>query len=76
MVVDMETEATEKPKKTYPPLDQETRTTIPTKAAAFYLNREPQTLYSWSCLGNGPIKPVRINGRISWRVADIKALSA
>lgn len=74
MVDNMETEATEKQKKTYPPLDQETRTTIPTKAAAFYLNREPQTLYSWSCLENGPIKPVRINGRISWRVADIKTL--
>lgn len=59
--------------KNFPPLDQETRTAIPINAAAFYLSRSPHTLYAWSSHENGPIKPVRINGRLLWRVADIKA---
>ncbi len=54
------------------PLDQEPRTALSTKEAAFHLGRRPQTLRLWSCLETGPIKPVRINGRLAWRVADIK----
>lgn len=44
---------------------------IPTAAA---LNPRPQTLRKWACLENGPIRPVRINGRLAWRVVDIQAL--
>jgi len=58
---------------TFPPLSQETRTTVPTDAAAYYLNRKPQTLRAWHCLG-GPIRPVRINGRLAWPVSGIRAL--
>lgn len=58
------------------PLDQEIRTAVPTEAAAFYLSRKPQTLRSWACFENGPLLPVRVNGRLSWRVADIKAVLA
>lgn len=47
---------------------------IPTDLAAAALNRKPQTLRKWTCLENGPIRPVRINGRLAWRVADIQAL--
>lgn len=47
---------------------------IPTDVAAAALNRRPQTLRKWACLENGPIRPVRINGRLAWRVADIQAL--
>lgn len=47
---------------------------IPTDVAAAALNRKPQTLRKWACLENGPIRPVRINGRLAWRVADIQAL--
>jgi len=60
--------------KQFPPLEQITRPTVPTDAAAHYLNRIPQTLRTWSCLGNGPIRPIRINGRLAWKVADIRAL--
>jgi len=56
------------------PLALETRTTIPTDAAAHHLNRKSQTLRSWACLENGPIRPVRINGRLAWSVADLLAL--
>ncbi len=58
----------------FPPLAQESRTAIPTDNAAFYLSRKPQTLRVWSCLENGPIRPVRVNGRLSWKVADIQAV--
>lgn len=45
-----------------------------TGEAAPFINRKPQTLRKWSCLGNGPIKPIRINGRLAWRVSDLQAL--
>jgi hypothetical protein len=57
-----------------------------TKEAAVFLNRKPQTLRKWSCLGNGPIldkpdgqppvrlKPISINGRLAWRIADLMKL--
>ena len=60
--------------QTFPPLALESRTAVPTEAAAYYLSRKPQTLRAWACLENGPIRPVRINGRLSWRVADIQAV--
>lgn len=47
---------------------------LPTDKAAKALNRAPQTLRKWACLENGPIRPIRINGRLAWRVADIAAL--
>lgn len=57
-----------------PLLDSETRETVETAAAAYHLNRRPQTLRAWACLENGPIRPLRINGRLAWRVADIRRL--
>lgn len=60
--------------KLYPSLDLDTRTAIPTAAAAYHLSRKDQTLRAWACLENGPIRPIRINGRLAWRVADIRAL--
>jgi hypothetical protein len=58
----------------FPPLEQVTRPTVPTDAAAHYLNRKPQTLRSWACLENGALRPVRINGRLAWSVLEIKKL--
>jgi len=56
------------------PLLDETKIAVSTEAAAYYLNRKPQTLRAWSCLGNGPIRPVCINGRLAWPVSEIKRL--
>jgi hypothetical protein len=56
------------------PLDQETRSHIPTAPAAFYLLRKPQTMRMYACLENGPLRPIRINGRLAWAVADIRKL--
>ena len=47
------------------PLDQETRSALPTAEAAFHLNRAEQTLRLWACLENGPLRPIRINGRLA-----------
>ena len=46
---------------------------LPTAPAAASINRQPQTLRKWACNG-GPIKPVRIHGRLAWRVSDLRAL--
>ena len=47
---------------------------LPTNEAAPFINRRPQTLRKWACLENGPILPIRIHGRLAWRVADLEAL--
>ena len=50
------------------------RDTLPTNEAAAAINRAPQTLRKWACLECGPIRPIRINGRLAWRVADLLML--
>ena len=62
---------------TYPPLAQVQRTHVDTNAAAYYLTRRPQTLRGWHCHGDYPtaaLRPISINGRLSWSVAAIKAV--
>lgn len=56
------------------PLELEHRPTVATDAAAHYLNRRPQTLRGWACLENGPIRPIRINGRLAWKTDDLRRL--
>ena len=53
-------------------LAHENRAAIPTAEAAAHLNRAQQTLWLWACKENGPIRPVRVMGRLAWRVDDIK----
>ena len=60
--------------KTYLPLDQETRAGVPTDVAAWHLNRRPQTLRVWACHENGPIRPRRVNGVLTWPVAELRKL--
>ncbi|MBF6990932.1 DNA-binding protein [Cupriavidus sp. IK-TO18] len=47
---------------------------LTTNQAAAVLQRRPQTLHKWACLENGPIRPIRIHGRLGWRVADLQKL--
>lgn len=49
---------------------------LPTNQAATAINRAPQTLRRWACKEDGPIRPIRINGRLAWRVSDLKAILA
>lgn len=55
----------------YPRIADLTAPTVDTHTAAFYLNRRPQTLRIWACKENGPLRPVRINGRLAWPVAEL-----
>ncbi|MBK6470367.1 MAG: DNA-binding protein [Betaproteobacteria bacterium] len=56
------------------PLDQETRSVLPTAEAAAHLNRADQTLRIWACKENGPIRPIRVNGRLAWPVAKLRRI--
>ena len=56
----------------FPTLESVTRPTVDTAAAAYYLNRRPQTMRGWACLENGPLRPVRINGRLAWSVSELR----
>lgn len=56
----------------FPPLESVTRPTVDTAAAAFYLNRRPQTMRGWACTEQGPLRPLRINGRLAWPVAELR----
>lgn len=58
----------------FPPLELVTSPTVGTVAAAFYLNRRPQTLRGWACHEDGPLRPRRINGRLAWPVAELRRM--
>jgi len=58
----------------YLPLHKVTRPNLTTAETAYYLNRRPQTLRGWACLENGPLRPVRVHGRLAWSVPEIKRL--
>lgn len=60
------------PGSIYEPLDQVTKPNISTEKAAYYLDRKPGTLNKWAQLGKGPVRPIRVNGRLAWPVAEIK----
>ena len=68
------TEARQQSALQFTPLAQEQRTHVDTATTAYYLSRRPQTLRGWACLENGPLRPIRIMGRLAWNVAEIKAL--
>lgn len=58
----------------FPPIECVHDPMLCTNQAAHYLMRRPQTLRVWACLENGPIRPIRINGRLAWRTNEIKTL--
>ena len=54
------------------PLEREVRSALPTSEAAAQLNRTEQTLRLWACTERGALRPIRVNGRLAWPVAEIK----
>lgn len=58
----------------FPPLDRETRAAVDTETAAYHLNRKPQTLRCWAAFESGPLRPLRVNGRLAWPTAEIRRL--
>jgi hypothetical protein len=59
---------------TFPPLESVNRPAVDTAAAAYYLNRQQQTLRGWACHEDGPLRPIRINGRLAWPTQKIREL--
>ena len=58
----------------FTPLELETRPTVSTKAAAHYLHLACQTMRIYACKENGPLRPLRINGRLHWETKKIREL--
>lgn len=56
------------------PLELETRPTVGTAAASFYLRKATQTLRIYACKENGPIRPIRVGAHLHWKTADIRRL--
>lgn len=56
------------------PLHLETRTHVTTKVMCHHLGRKEQTARGWACHEDGPLRPIRVCGRLAWAVADIKRL--
>ncbi len=55
-------------------LAAETRSAVDTATAAYHLSRQPQTLRGWACREDGPLRPVRVHGRLAWPVAELRKL--
>jgi hypothetical protein len=58
----------------FPPLELITRPAVDTDSAAYYLGRKAQTLRTWACYENGPIRPIRVHGRLAWPVEQIRKI--
>jgi hypothetical protein len=60
----------------FTPLDEESRPTVDTAAAAHYLHLAPQTMRIYACRGSGPLRPRRLPGssKLHWATADIRRL--
>jgi hypothetical protein len=56
------------------PLHLETRTHVTTAVMCRHLGRKPQTARGWACREDGPLRPIRINGRLAWPVAELRRL--
>jgi hypothetical protein len=54
------------------PLEHELRAALPTNEAAYHLNRAQQTLRLWAMREDGPLRPMRINGRLAWPVSELR----
>jgi hypothetical protein len=66
--------STTKSKYPFPATCATIRATMTTAEAAAALNRKPTTLTKWAWAGTGPIKPIRIYGRLAWPSDEIAAL--
>jgi hypothetical protein len=55
-------------------LESVTKPTLTTAEASFYLNRREQTLRGWACSETGPLRPIRVHGRLAWRTNEIRRL--
>ena len=55
-------------------LNKESRTHVSTTVMCHHLGRKEQTARGWACHEDGPLSPIRVNGRLAWAVADIRRI--
>jgi hypothetical protein len=57
------------------PLALETRTHVSTAVLCCHMSRQPQTARGWASAETYPegLRPIRVNGRLAWPVAGIRA---
>lgn len=67
-------ELTRKPTDGFPDIRTESRTHVPTDVAARWLSRANQTMRGWASAESGPLRPIRVSGKLAWSVADIRRL--
>lgn len=58
----------------FPPLHLESRTHVDTACAAYHLGCKAQTMRVWASTEHGPIRPLRINGRLAWPVEQLRLI--
>ena len=58
----------------FPPRSQVTKPNVTTAHAAYLLSRQQQTLRVWACHEDGPLRPLRINGRLAWPVSELQRI--
>jgi len=56
----------------FPPLETVTKPNLTTAEYAYYTNLQPQTCRVHACMETGPVRPLRIFGRLHWPTADTK----
>ena len=55
--------------------DKPSHELLRTSEAAHLLRVLPQSMRRWACYGIGPLRPVKVNGRLLWRLTDIERLT-
>ena len=58
----------------FPDIRTESRTHVKTAIAAHWLGRQEQTMRGWASAESGPLRPIRVSGKLAWPVADIRKL--
>ncbi len=58
----------------FPDIRTESRTHVKTAIAAYWLGRQEQTMRGWASSESGPLRPIRVSGKLAWPVADIRRL--
>ena len=48
---------------------------VTTNDAAPVIGRAPSTMRKWAMRGDGPIRPVRADGGLLWRVSDLMKMA-
>ncbi|CAG4892244.1 helix-turn-helix domain-containing protein [Paraburkholderia saeva] len=47
---------------------------LTTAEAASLIRHSPKTLYQWACYQTGPVRPVKVQRKLLWRLSDLQAL--